>query len=180
MGWARIDDGFHDHPKTGGLSLAAVGLWTFCLTWANRHLGADNLPPGFIPTHQPRKFGASPKLIAELVTAVLWEPVTGGWLIHDFEEYLPAARKPATSSEVTAARSAAGSKGAKARWQSDSKPDSNLPREPMASTDGKPMPPSRPVPSPNQNQFAEPRSEPDRPLRAIGNQNQNQNQPESA
>ena len=148
MAWARMDDGFHDHPKVGRLSLAAVGLWTLCFTWCNRHLGADDLPPGTVPKHLPKRFGGTSKLCNELVTTGLWEVTSDGFLFHDFEDYLPAAKAPQTASEVSESRSAAGQRGAAARWAK--KRDSKLPSDrmatPMASTDGKRMPPSRPVP----------------------------------
>ena len=150
MAWARVDDGFHDHPKVIGLPLDVVGLWTLCLTWANRHLGArSGEEPGRIPPGLPNRF-ASPddavRLPALLVAAGLWdEHPDGGWIIHDFVEYLPADRKPQTADQVRAARSEAGKRGAAARWghAEEWQADGKLPSD----SDGKPMPPSRPVPS---------------------------------
>jgi hypothetical protein len=52
----------------------------------------------------------------------LWEPVEGGWNIHDWDEYNGDAK---TREQVRAAKSAAGKKGAAARWgakQTDDKP----------------------------------------------------------
>lgn len=129
MAWARMDDGFHDHPKVGGLSLAAVGLWTLCFTWCNRHLGADDLPPGFVPTHQPKRFGGTTRQVAELVAAGLWETTDGGWLFHDFEDYLPESRRPSNMAEVSAARSEAGKRGAAKRWHPDDNTDGKLPSD---------------------------------------------------
>lgn len=140
MAWARMDDGFHDHPKVGGLTLGAVGLWTLCFTWCNRHLGADDLPPGFVPTHQPKRFGGTTRQVAELVAAGLWETTDGGWVFHDFEDYLPESRRPSSMADVSAARSEAGKKGAAKRWHSDDNPDGKL----LSDLDGKPI---APVPS---------------------------------
>lgn len=146
MAWARMDDGFHDHPKVDGLSLAAVGLWTLCFTWCNRHLGSDRLPPGFVPQSRVKKLRGE-RYVTELVDAGLWETAEGGWIFHDFEDYLPASKAPATSSEVAAARSEAGRRGAQARWHSDSKLPETDDGKLLSDPDGKPMPPSRPVPS---------------------------------
>lgn len=151
MGWARIDDGFHDHPKLIGLSLEALGLWVKCLTWAHRHNSAGTL--GHIPEDLPKMFAGSrgKKLASELFSKKLWDesPELGGWLIHDYVDYLPASEKPQTASEVSKARSAAGRRGAAARWAKEPEwqDDSNLPPDPMASANGKPMPPTRPDPT---------------------------------
>lgn len=123
MPWARLDDGFHDHPKVEGLSLAAVGLWSLNFTWAHKHRKTAPIP-GFIPIGRVQKQTGKQHdaLIAELVAAPpgykfgLWEPVEGGWLIHDFEQYLPKARDPQEASE-------AGKKGAAKRWQDEGKAD---------------------------------------------------------
>ena len=168
MGWARIDDGFHDHPKVIGLSLEAVGLWTKCLTWARRH---STSPPGYIPDALPKTYaGRRAKIITgELVDAGLWDIFDGsgeltptllklspsklqrtpGWVIHDYEDYLSAAERTETASAVSKSRSEAGRRGARARWgvTNGSQPDSNLPSDSMASADGKPMPPTRPDPT---------------------------------
>lgn len=125
MAWARIDDGFDDHPKVLALldmedGAAAIGLWTLCLTWAHRNTRRKGKVPGLIPSTLPRRFvGAEGRRLADLLVNVgLWEQVDDGWLIHDFAEYLPSA-------EVSAARSAAGKKGAAKRWGKQT--DGNLP-----------------------------------------------------
>jgi hypothetical protein len=156
MAWARLDDNFHDHPKVDGCSLAAIGLWTLCWSWAHRHRRAAIIS-GHIPEARVRKIAGKggEKLAAELVAAHLWEIETavGGWVFHDFEDYLPKERDPNERRE-------AGKKGAATRWQ----PDGKLP-SPSHQRDGKPVAkgmasdssrgsapafPSRPVPSPTQ------------------------------
>lgn len=127
MGWARLDDGFHDHPKVDSLSLAAVGLFTLTLTWAHRHRKTAPAP-GFVPTGRAAKLAGKQAgaLAAELTTPMpgkdhgLWEPVDGGWLIHDFEDYLPKERDPDE-------RKQAGRKGAARRWELAKQDDGNLP-----------------------------------------------------
>lgn len=147
MGWARIDDSFHDHPKLIGLSLEALGLWVKCLTWAHRHHGSGT-PMGHIPPELPQMFAGSrgKKLSEELSARALWDRDLdlGGWNIHDYIDYLPAAERPSTASDVSKARSEAGKRGAAARWDkaNESQADSKLPSDDMASTDGKPMPPN--------------------------------------
>jgi len=139
MGWARIDDGFDDHPKVLELleedqGAAAVGLWTLCLTYAHRTTRKAGKTPGAIPPGLPRRYlGPGGRELALLLVKVgLWDEAADGWLIHDFADYLP-------SEETRAARAEAGRRGAAKRWgssgEADSRPtddnamasDSNLP-----------------------------------------------------
>lgn len=171
MGWARLDDGFHDHPKVDALSLAAVGLYTLCLTWANRHRRGA-LVPGHITEARVRKVAGDEgePLALELVAVGLWEieDGLGGYLIHDFADYLPKERDPSERRE-------AGMKGAARRWEGHSKqhgkPDGNLPPEDMAkgmasdsSRASAPAYPSRPDPTQEITQVGGERHE---PLRAV-------------
>jgi hypothetical protein len=152
MAWARLDDGFHDHPKLIGLPLEAVGLWTLSLTWAHRHHGVSSGLFGHIPADLPQRLGGNRgrKLAALLELHKLWdvEQGLGGWVIHDYVDYLPASEKPTTASQVRKARSDAGKAGARARW-GEGKPDgeewqddSNLPDQSHSSANGKSMPPN--------------------------------------
>ena len=125
MSWARIDDAFDDHPKVlavleheqGG---AAIGLWTLCLTYAHRNTLKRGKTPGLIAASLPRRYlgpGAR-ELAAILVKEGLWDalPEGLGWMIHDFDQYLPT---PKTSE----ARAEAGRKGAASRWGTKPKDD---------------------------------------------------------
>jgi hypothetical protein len=116
MGWARIDDGFDDHPKVLALleeeqGAAAVGLWTLCLTYAHRTTRKAGKMPGAIPAALPRRYlGAIGRELALLLVKVgLWDEAAEGWLIHDFGDYLP-------SEETRLARAEAGRRGAAKRW----------------------------------------------------------------
>lgn len=130
MPWARIDDGFDDHPKVLALlehddGAAAIGLWTLCLTWAHRNTRKKGKTPGRLPGSLPRRYlGVLGRDAAKLlVEADLWEPRDDGWQIHDFDQYLPTEK-------TSDARAAAGKKGAAARWGNRGKGagrDGNLP-----------------------------------------------------
>lgn len=158
MGWARLDDNFHDHPKLIGLSLEALGLWTKCFTWAHRHHGSSIIL-GHLPEGLAQTFAGSraAKLVKELEMHRLWdiEDGLGGWVIHDYVEYLPASERPSTSLEVSNARAEAGKRGAEARWgkASESQTDGKLPSTP----DGKPMAPTRPDPTREESNDSSPR-----------------------
>jgi hypothetical protein len=136
MGWARLDDGFDDHSKIVALmdeedGLAAIGLWTVCLTWAHRNTRKPGKVPGRLPAGLLRRYGgAAGKHLADLLVLYgLWELTdTEGWSIHDFDRYLP-------KDDLRAKRAEAGRRGAQARWQKNGKPDpapvlpSDLPSE---------------------------------------------------
>ncbi|MFI6296734.1 hypothetical protein ACIBEJ_34450 [Nonomuraea sp. NPDC050790] len=129
MAWGRVDDAFDDHPKVLALldiedlkgAAAALGLWTLCFTWAHRNTRKKGKVPGRIPSSLPRRFfGPEAREMAALLVEVgLWDATSdGGWMIHDFADYLPGR-------EVSEARAEAGRKGAEARW--GRKADGNLP-----------------------------------------------------
>lgn len=109
MGWARLDDGWHDHPKVIAAGLDAAGAWVMCLTWA--HANRRSSPqPGFIPQAVlGRLAGTKATRIGKKLSEVgLLDRVEGGWLVHDFADYLPKY-DPAQAA-------AAGRKGAGKRW----------------------------------------------------------------
>lgn len=116
MAWVRIDDSFYDHPKFVDLSLDAVGLWVTMLAWSNR-----NLTDGQIPQKAVEKMGGL--CIKELIDAGLVESDLLNFTLVNYSNYQPSADEiRSRKREVSAKRSEAGKRGAKARWQSDSKP----------------------------------------------------------
>jgi hypothetical protein len=117
MAWARLDDNFYDHPKVAALleepdGWAALGFWTACLAWAHKHTRKPGKTPGFVPratvTQMDRGLGTGFALL--LVKAELWETAEGGWMVHDFDQYLPSA-------QLSSARAKAGSMGGRKSGQ---------------------------------------------------------------
>jgi hypothetical protein len=130
VSWTRLDDQLHGHRKIlrAWKCRPALGLHFMAMSYA-----ASHEPQGFVPCEWVEEKLPNSKererTIAALTdvspgfTAGLWEPVEGGWNIHDWDEYNGDAR---TREEVRAAKSAAGKKGAAARWgnrQTDDRPD---------------------------------------------------------
>lgn len=120
MSWGRMDDGFDDHPKVVAMldrddpvvAGFAIGLWTLAWTWAHRNTRKRGKTPGLLPPGLPRRwFGpAAREGVNLLVAHGLWdEHESGGWMIHDFADYLP-------TEGTREARSEAGKRGAAARW----------------------------------------------------------------
>lgn len=153
MSWVRLDDGLHDHPKFVELDdLAAVGLWTLCLTWAARHprVVDGRQTSGVITTGVVRRLAGErgPELAGKLVANGLWTVLSSGWVAHDAEVYEPAGGV-VTQADISRIRSSAGRKGAEARWRGRPEVDGKN-GKPMANACGAnavPMASSRPVQS---------------------------------
>jgi hypothetical protein len=79
---ARLDTGWHAHPKLLGLGLAAMGLHAWSISYCDA-VRSD----GFIP------MGAWPSLpgvkaaVTKLRHAGLWEACEGGYRLHDYAKY---------------------------------------------------------------------------------------------
>jgi hypothetical protein len=96
MPWFRGDDQLDENPKQLAMSDAAFRVWV--CSWA---YCARNCPEaGFISTSQAgallRKLRKQPKVVGELVGLRAWEQVDGGYLIHDWDEYVPKTSRDRT------------------------------------------------------------------------------------
>ena len=81
--WSKVSDDFYDHPKTMCCSLAAVGLWTCCMSYAARHKTNGKIPRAFALSR------GTQAEVDELVNAELWDEDDNGWAFHDWSEYQP-------------------------------------------------------------------------------------------
>ena len=119
--WVKLDDGYYDHVKVLRAGPVAELLWVRSIAWCNR-----NRANGIIPTQALYRIAefcprltidgdsVSPlDLAAVLVREGMWSEHPEGWEIHDYGEY---QRSAAEIEELSAKRSAAGRKGAEARW----------------------------------------------------------------
>lgn len=150
MGWGRHDDEFDEHPKVLAVleendepdAAAALAIWVLSFSYVNRNRRRGKTP-GFVPSGLPRRYlGSLGRRGAEiLVKHRLWDAVDGGWVFHDYDDYLPSAK-------TREKRAAAGRKGAAARWHKDDtgeaeqcESDGKLPSDDgnELSDDGKPM-----------------------------------------
>lgn len=88
MSYFAVDDEMHAHPKMVPLSLAAVGLWARCGSWAKKYRTGGHVPLGAV-----RTLGGNRKLALELCKVqpgeerALWSETEGGFQFHDWEEY---------------------------------------------------------------------------------------------
>src|SRR5215475_9023817 len=88
MSWVKLDDAFHRNHKQLRMSNAAFRLYVCALSYCAEELE----PTGYMSIEQAdslrRAVRQSAKTIEELVELNAWEAINGGYLIHDYEEYL--------------------------------------------------------------------------------------------
>lgn len=89
MTWVKWDDKAHRNPKLLAMSDAAHRIYTDALSYC----GDTPDPTGFLGIQEALTFvrgrGKPASVIAELVQLNAWEKVADGYLVHDFEVYLP-------------------------------------------------------------------------------------------
>lgn len=106
MAFALMDDQIHGHPKFARAGLEAVGLWSLCLSYCSAYL-----TDGYVSREVAERFAgrALPRISERLVSADLWEPIDGGWTMHDYLDWNPSR------AEVTEKRQAERDRKAKGR-----------------------------------------------------------------
>lgn len=111
MSWVRVDDHFYDHAKWATAPGDSIALWLAAMAWCNRNDSYD----GFIPANKLAglvNIRNSKRTAADLCERVAFEKQGDGYLIHDYAEY----QQNDKVRQIRDARSAAGRKGARARW----------------------------------------------------------------
>lgn len=117
MPFLNLDDNFAEHPKVDGLTDGAFRLHVSALCYASRHLTDGLIEADRVPRLVPR---FRPKYLRELLDRRMWLPSTSpsGYTIHDFLEWNRSREEiQADRERMRKVRSAAGKKGAAARWQ---------------------------------------------------------------
>ena len=84
---AKLMPEFEEHDKVEACDLAAVGLFALGLSFAVRELTDGFIPEGWAETKTRKRAGGS--AAQQLVDEGLWEPVEGGYRVHDFAVYNP-------------------------------------------------------------------------------------------
>jgi hypothetical protein len=154
VNWAKVDDGFLDHPKVLVAGEEAANLYLRGLIWCCKHLTDGAIPREALRALSSRRDAGA--LAVKLVSAGLWEAAPDGWRVHDFHDHNPsAAEVKARRSELSAKRAEAGKRGGIRSGQvrgveangkqTGSKGQANA--EASAEATGSPVP-SRPVPYP--------------------------------
>jgi hypothetical protein len=108
MTWIRVDDHFADHPKVMALGsdrLAGLGLWHVAASYSARYLTDGYVPSTHVRAHAPQR------LVSRMVTVGLFDPVDGGYMLHDWLNYNPSRK---AVEEAQAKKRAAGQAGGRA------------------------------------------------------------------
>ena len=139
MAWARIDDKFLDNPKVRKAGKDATYLYVSGLVYSSNQLTEGYISDEALGLVAYKGFIKNERThAATLVECELWDRIEGGYQIHDYLEYNPTKEQ---IEEARAKKAAAGSKGAQARWQNDSKPIASAIAT-ASKNDGKTMAPS--------------------------------------
>jgi hypothetical protein len=110
MAWARFESKFPEHVKVyrAGASLGRAGTGrVIAMMTAMTCFSVDQLTDGFLPDEKVR---TSPhdrrplEVAAALVAAELWHRVDGGYQIHDFHDFNPAAEAVKAKRQADLAR----------------------------------------------------------------------------
>lgn len=127
MSWTKIDDQLHAHHKISRAwrCRPALGLHLMAMSYSACFALDGFVPDAFVIEKLPRAKERA-TTTAALVDSGLWEPESEGWRIHNWAAYNGREVSPA----LRAARSAAGKKGAAAKWSH---------KQTMAIANGKPM-----------------------------------------
>jgi hypothetical protein len=105
----QVDSDFYDHPKTIGMSDAAVALWTRAGSYS-----AAKLTDGFIAEHVLALLSRSPEeACEELVSRGLWRRTKDGFKFHQWDH------RNLTKSRVEAEREDARTRKRKQRGKND-------------------------------------------------------------
>lgn len=171
MPWIRLDDNFDQHPKFVEAGPLGIALWACALAWCNRTQDqhrSKGWPYGFIPTSKIRTLidldgiswrGWSNGLVgsADEATAIdiaehlvehdIFEPVDGGYLVHDYEEF----QRPEHTLDVSVKRTEAGRKGgvrSGATRRAEAKPEANASPNHEAKPEAFGQAKPKPVPDP--------------------------------
>lgn len=112
MSWVIIDDGVPNHPKFLDAGPAAAWLWVCGLAYCRRHHTNGFIPRAALPTLGVPNVRP---LVDRLVKVHLWESVSGGHQVHDYQvTYGDDAQTKAEKEERTRQKREAGRKGGKA------------------------------------------------------------------
>lgn len=87
--WVKIDDQFPRHPKVVAAGGQAKLLYIDALCYSSCYLTDGFIAEAALPHVSTIR---NPESAARRLEEVgLWDPVDGGWYIHDYHDYNPGA-----------------------------------------------------------------------------------------
>ena len=81
--WVRLYTTSWCHRKTLGLGLEEFGVWAMALAYAGSQEREDFVPAEWLESVTRDSVTPSEAVATRLVARGLWEPIDGGWLIHN-------------------------------------------------------------------------------------------------
>jgi hypothetical protein len=100
---ARLDTGWHAHPKILALGLDGMGLHAWSISYCDHVLSDGFIPAGAWPA-LPGVRGA----VRRIVAAGLWQAVEGGYWLHDYADYNRTKAQVAAEREESRVRKMSG------------------------------------------------------------------------
>lgn len=170
MGWGRLDDGWHGHPKLLAAGLIATAIQSKAISYCGHYLTDGYLPAEAVPAlfvgvellfvknggGAPDEYGGAPTPAARIdwpaymVANRLWEKVSNRpgypYKVHDYLDFNPSRTWLEAERERKKAR---GEAGARARWEGKKPTQSLNDSAPSIATSTVSRDaPTQPIPSP--------------------------------
>lgn len=97
MAWARVDDGFVDHPKILRIwnrCPGAIGLHVRAIAYCSKHLTDGYIPKVAVEVLSPVRSDRDEQIAALLEEEAWYEDGPGErFVIHDYEDYQPTRKE---------------------------------------------------------------------------------------
>lgn len=116
--WFRADTNLHSHDKILDLiDSSPKGLAAVAVYFSSLSFSVGNGNDGVIKKGHLRFVHGNLALAALIVAVELWDVIDGGWQIHNYgTRQVVGMSEQVKAEEISAARAAAGTKGAEAKW----------------------------------------------------------------
>jgi hypothetical protein len=147
--WVKLDDGIADHPKffDAGRHLGRHGIarafavYVAGLAYANKHLTDGFLSESVVKSFKIDRKPGEIALVLGFADVGLWDPVPGGWRIHDYHHHNPKSQDVKDKRERDAARKRQEREEKDQRVRSDStrSPRRSRARDPVLDPDPVPV-----------------------------------------
>ena len=92
MGWARIDDGYYDHPKVlraVELDAGSIGLHVRAISYCAKQELNGHIPERAVCALMPLQRDRE-KAVAALIEVGLFQATEDGYVLHDYLDYNPS------------------------------------------------------------------------------------------
>ena len=143
--WVKLDDGIADHPKffDAGRHLGRHGIarafavYVAGLAYANKHLTDGFLSESVVKSFKIDRKPGEIALVLGFADVGLWDPVPGGWRIHDYHHHNPKSQDVKDKRDRDAARKRQEREEKDSRVRSDStrSPRRSRARDPVLDPD---------------------------------------------